>query len=111
VRREHTHKYWNALGILLAFALTALMILGFILNRRQRFTSSGIYRREYEGRIVEKFLIPHDSPLGSSATRAFLITGRGGEKFQVIASPDIYDSAKVGMWVKSSKTGIELSWP
>lgn len=104
-------KYWNALGIFLTLALAVLMVGGLIITFNQRRTSTGLYRRDYEGRIMEKFLIPHDSRTGSSAERAFRLKGRNEEQSQVVVGLDTYERAEVGMWIKSSKAGIELSWP
>lgn len=108
---QRSSQFWNAIGGFLAAALIVLMVGGVIALFYQRHNATGLYRREYEGRIVEKSLIPHDSQTGSSAERAFLIKGNNGEQFQVIVGRDIYDRAEVGMWVKSDRAGVKLSWP
>ena len=91
-------------------ALAVLMVGALTATCYQRMTSTGLYQREYEGQIVEKFLIPHESQKGSSAERALIVRGRGGEQFQVIVSRNTYERAEVGMWIKSSKAGVDLSW-
>lgn len=101
-------------GIIRAILFSVLILLGIgalIANYYQRSTLTGAFQRDYEGRVVEKFFIPHESQIGSSFQRALLIKGRSGEQFQVSVGKDIYDRAQAGMSIKSGKQGIELSWP
>jgi hypothetical protein len=105
---HHPKEIFSAV---LAMVLAALMAAALIAIYYQRSTLTGEYQRDYEGQVVDKFFIPHESQTGSSVQRALLIKVKSGEQFQVTIGKDIYDRAQAGMSIKSSKQGIELSWP
>lgn len=99
-------KLRQVAGITCMVVLLAALFAFFGYNQ---FTSSGPFRREYEGRIVEKWLSPGESETGSSFSRVLLIEGRTGERFKVVVSESVYGQAQVGRWIKSSRDGVAVS--
>lgn len=94
--------------VLIVAAIVGLVgVLTFVL----RNSRAGPYRTEYAGKIVEKTIRLHESQEGSWAERYLTIEEEGGVRSQVVVAPSIYDRAKIGMWIKSRKEGIELSSP
>jgi hypothetical protein len=104
-------KLWEITGIIIPVTLTILMLAVRSGALDQRFVSSGPYQRDYEGIIVEKFLNPRESEQGSSTKTALLIKGKRGDQFTIVVSPDLYDRAAVGRWIRSSTSGVELPQP
>lgn len=98
-------KVWHLAGWI---GMIVLIVGLFTLALHQPYTSSGSYRKEYKGRIVDRRITFRESQLGSRRTRRLFIQGRNGELFNVVASEDVYERAQVGMWIKSSKAGVEL---
>ena len=96
----------TALAIL---SIAAIIIVAFI-ALRQRLTSTGLYRMEYEGKIVDKSVTISESQTGSGEVRCLRIRGKNGEEFQVTINEVLYGRAQIGMWIKSSSKGVELTW-
>lgn len=95
---------------LICLSLLALLILATLMAiYYQRSTSTGMYRRDYEGEVVDKFVSYHESQTGTGIERHFLIKGKSGEQFQVVVGKELYERARIGMWIKSSQAGVELS--
>jgi hypothetical protein len=109
-RRKLSGKVGTFLSTTLMVAvIAALLIVGFIAIR-ERFTSTGLYRIEYEGKIVDKSVTITESQTGSGAARRLLIRAKNGEEFQVTINEVLYGRAQIGMWIKSSSKGAELTW-
>ena len=103
-RREAAGKVLWAVGII-------ALVAGLLLLYRQQFGSSGVYRPEYEGRIVDKHVTIRESQEGSRAARRLLIEGRDGVRFEVGVGPEVYERAEVGMWIKVGNAQVELTRP
>lgn len=93
-------------GILIAFVTVGVVIAVY-----QRTASTGIYRAEYEGRVIEKSETFTESNTGSLVRRRLLVEDRNGVRFEVAVSKELYDRVRKGMWIKKSRQGVELSWP
>jgi hypothetical protein len=78
---------------------------------KHQTSSAGIYRMEYEGRIVDKSETFAESRTGSRVSRRLLIEAKDGSRFEVAVNKELYDRVQKGMWIKSSGQGVELSWP
>lgn len=87
-------------------ATAAVLVVSYY----QRSASTGPFRQEYEGKIVDKWVNIGEARTGSYPARRLLIKNRNGEQFPVAVTESTYGRAQVGMWIKSSKTGGELSW-
>src|SRR5919202_5742235 len=95
---------------LVLVVLVALFLAAIVINLRQRFTPSGPYRVEYEGRIVDKSITLSETQIGSGSVKRLHIEGKDGDKFDVIVNNSLYDRAQVGMWIRSDRDGARLSW-
>jgi hypothetical protein len=109
-RRKLSGKVGTVLSTTLGVAvIVALLVVGYIAIH-ERFTSTGPYRIEYEGRIVDKSITITESQIGSGTARRLLIRAKNGEEFQVAINEVLYGRAQIGMWIKSSSKGAELTW-
>ena len=63
---------------------------------------------EYEGKIVDKWAGYNHSELGSSPYFRLLVESAGGQRSTVAVDRDTYERAKLGMWIRKTKKGIEL---
>ncbi|HYO92188.1 MAG TPA: hypothetical protein VEQ40_11155 [Pyrinomonadaceae bacterium] len=93
--------------VLLFSVLLALIVIVY----RQRHSSTGIYRKEYEGRVIDKSETFVETREGSFVSRRLLIEDRDGVRFEVAVSREDYGRVQKGMWIKKNRDGIELSWP
>ena len=93
--------------ILIAALLLALMVIVY----RQRHSPTGIYRKEYEGRVIEKAETFAETREGSFVSRQLLIEDKEGVRFKVTVTKELYDRVQKGMWIKKDSNGVELSWP
>lgn len=83
-----------------AVVLIFLFILSTPVLIYQRYNSTGPYRKDYEGKVKDKYVIHRDSELGSGLERYLLIESEDGERFQIAVTRDDYEKAKIGLWVK-----------
>src|SRR5262249_47353186 len=75
----------------------------------QKCTATGFYRAEYEGRVVDKGFITHESQLGSSVERYLVLKEENGRQFSVYVSSFLYGRAQIGMWIRRTRTEEQLS--
>jgi hypothetical protein len=91
-------------------AAAAFLALGIIVYC-QRTSHTGIYRTEYEGRVIEKSETFMETREGSLVRRRLLIEDREGVRFEVAVDEELYRRVQKGMWIKRASRGAELSWP
>lgn len=96
-------------GLLLILAVVMFTVLTSTCY--QQYTLTGAYRREYEGKILDKSQTITESHTGSRVRRRLLLEGRGGERFEVAIGEETYERARKGMWIKKTEAGVELTWP
>jgi hypothetical protein len=94
-------------GCLLLFLLIVLLTITGVVF--QKCNSSGFYRGNYEGKVISKGIITHESQLGSSAERYLVIEEKSGIRFSVYVTMDLYKHAQIGMWIRKTETEQELS--
>jgi hypothetical protein len=82
-----------------------------IILYRQQTSSTGIYRMDYEGRVIDKSETFLETKTGSRVQRRLLIEGKDGGRFEIAVNKELYDRVQKGMWIESSGKGVELSWP
>jgi hypothetical protein len=73
-----------------------------------RSATTGPFRTEYEGRIIDKWADHSQSEQGSQPYFRLIIRSSDNQQFTVSVSSEIYDRAKVGMFVKKTAAGIEF---
>lgn len=101
----HADKAREAAAILCMIALLAALALFFGYHR---WTSTGLHRREYEGRVIEKRLVARETQFGSKFTRRLLIEGTDGERFEVVVGEGLYNDVEAGEWVKVDRAGVDV---
>ncbi len=108
--RSRSQVLRDRLVVGFSIALIALALTTLVLTFYQRFTFTGPYLMEYEGRVIDKSVTWRETDIGSIPVRRLHIRGRGGEEFPIIVNESLYERAQVGMWIKSSAAGTEVSW-
>ena len=63
---------------------------------------------DYEGTIVDKWAKYAETSEGSRPLLHLVIEAEGGQRFTVRVNPNVYESARIGMRVKSQKGQIVL---
>src|SRR5687767_1675246 len=96
-------------SIVVAGVLMVLVLGGAIATCYQRSTSTGPYRDNYEGKVLEKYITNHESEQGTWVRKNLLVKAETGEQFQVVVSSAIFDRAQVGMLIRRKGSAIELS--
>ena len=86
-----------------------LVLGGWFVTCYQRQAKTGEYRRDYEGRVVEKYVTNHETEQGTFVTRHILVKSESGEQFPVVVSAELFERAQTGMWIRRTKTSVELS--
>jgi hypothetical protein len=95
-------------AMILATILTAMMGAGTLLTCQQRMASTGLYRRSYEGRILNKSATFREKQIGSGVRFLLLIQGNDGNQIEVAVDQDLYERAQIGMWIKKDDAGVRL---
>ena len=106
---EERPKRSGQVGTALVVVVVIVVAAAAFISIRQRYTSTGLYRIDYEGRIVDKSVTVTESETGSGVKRLLRIRANNGEEFQVYVNRNLYEQAKVGMWVKSKAGSAELT--
>ncbi len=99
----------DKVGTVLVIVLTVAVAAAVFVSLRQRFTSTGLYRMDYEGRIVDKSATVTESQTGSGVKHLLRVRAKDGEEFSVTVNASLYERAQIGMWIKSSSRGAELT--
>ena len=102
-KREPEPERASRLGIL-GLALT-LLVIGFA-YAYPRLTRPPLVRRDFDGRVVEKFVGLGESQIGSATHPRLVVETANGARFNVAVSDEQYERARVGMRV--SRRGGEL---
>lgn len=92
------------------FLVGTLVFFAVLMGGLYRYRSSpaGPFRREYEGKIVEKWARYAESEQGSKPLFRLLVEDNNKVRFTVAVTPDVYERAEIGMRIKKSESGIEL---
>jgi hypothetical protein len=100
---------WRPKTILWLILILAALALLFAGIYRAWAPPHGVYRAQFEGRIVDKWADYGETELGSVPQFRLLVEGGNRNRFVVSVSPDIYERSKVGMKVRRTERGnIEL---
>ena len=94
-------------GCLITSVLIGLLTITLMVSQKCR--SKGFYSGNYEGRIIDKGIITHESLTGFSAERYLVIEEKTGTRFSVYVTRTLFERAQIGMWIRKTETGQELS--
>ncbi|HWS98707.1 MAG TPA: hypothetical protein VN256_00450 [Pyrinomonadaceae bacterium] len=100
----------DKVATVLVTALVIAVAAAVFVSLRQQLNSTGIYRADYEGKIVDKSATFLESQTGSRVARRLHIRKKDGEEFQVSVNESLYERALVGMWIKGNNEKAELTW-
>ena len=89
-------------GAIILFAIIGLLFFGYRVNRQLR-------PAEYEGRIVDKWAGYSHTDEGSYPYFRVLLETDDGQRLTVAVDDKTYGRAKIGMRIKKSSKGVELS--
>ena len=96
----------TVLWLILILAAVALLFWGIY---RVWAPPRGVYRAQFEGRIVNKWADYAETDQGSVPQFRLLVEPEDRNRFVVSVSPDVYGRSKVGMKVRRTEHGnIEL---
>lgn len=68
-------------------------------------------KKEFSGKIIDKFTISHESKTGSSFTRYIEMEEKTGARRKIAVSEEIYQKAEPGMRIDMKQSGISLFEP
>ena len=91
---------------LAVIVLSTLLTVGILIY--QCSTSTGPYRSEYSGKIIDKKVALYESDKGSYFVERLTIREQSGAQFRIGVSKEIYDRARIGMLILKNSRGIEL---
>lgn len=95
--------------ILIAIMAVAMVItLTIVVGKRATVPSA---TSDYEGVIVDRWADYAESQYGSRPRLALVVESAGGKRFTVGVDPNVYESARVGMKIKSQSGQIVLIEP
>ena len=95
---------WRALAATAAIALFVLLLYALQLSTLRGIPDS------YEGVVIDKSLTVRESEQGSFPQRRLHVRVEGGRVLRVPAGPELYESARVGMRIRKTAAGVELTW-
>ncbi len=84
--------------VTIAFMLA--MVATLVLLVWQKSTQPS-HTADYEGRIVDRWADYAETQQGSRPRFSLLVESQDGKRFTVKVDPNVYESAKVGMRIKS----------
>ncbi|HEV2860430.1 MAG TPA: hypothetical protein VGX48_05430 [Pyrinomonadaceae bacterium] len=102
------HKPWYKALYVFVFVLAGALAVAVAVTLVNQYRQRGAYRVEYEGHILDKSVTLQETLLGTEATRRILIRTKSGEEFQVVVNEVLYERARVGMWIKTTRDGAQV---
>lgn len=106
---KNTLSGWNIAGGTFLAIVAVIIIAGVSILTYQCSTSTGPFRSEYSGKIIDKRTSVFESNQGSVFTNELIVEEKGGRRVTVSVTQEIYDRAKPGMWIQKTSRGIEIS--
>jgi hypothetical protein len=90
---RHSNKLRNVERVVTAMTVVASLIAIIGITLHQAFTSTGPYRVEYKGKVVDKSLRIMESELGSYPVRRLHIRQGNGSDFYITVDASLYERA------------------
>ena len=88
-------------GVVLGAILVSTFFLAWQLANQQT-------RTDFEGTIVDRYADYAETQEGSRPAFRLMVESENHERFKVKVEPGVYESAKIGMRIKSKSGKIEL---
>jgi hypothetical protein len=88
-------------GVVLGAILVSMFFLAWQLANQQT-------RTDFEGTIVDRYADYAETQEGSRPAFRLMVESENHERFKVKVEPAVYESAKIGMRIKSKSGKIEL---
>ena len=92
----------HAVGFLIMFAVSGLLLFAFY------YSSSSGTPADYEGKIVDRWADYVETEQGSRPRFRVLVETDEGKRFPVRVDANVYESARVGMRIKSRSGQVVL---
>jgi len=102
-QRLRRQKFYNILGGALLIVVIASLVLLAWKGTTQRVDTS-----DYDGVIVDRWADYSESQQGSRPYFRLLVEDANGKQFRVRVEPSVYESARVGMRIKSRSGQVVL---
>jgi hypothetical protein len=90
----------------IVLSLLIIALAAFLLVAWRRFSSPA--QTDYEGRIVDRWAQQSGEAEGYRPILALVIESSDGKRFTLRVDPNVYESARVGMRIKSRSGQIVL---
>lgn len=97
-----------ALEAVILFSIVVFVISALVIGHRHWFASTGPYRKEYMGRIVEKTVWPYETLEGSFVKKCLIIEEKDGVQSLINVEEDTFARAQPGQWIRRTPKGIQL---
>lgn len=101
-------KPWRIAVAVILVAVCVGLLVTVVVRAYQTFKFTGPYRVVYEGRVIDKSTTITESMTGSGAVYRLHVRGRDGVVFDKAVTTDLYNRARVGMWVRGGPEGPEF---
>lgn len=92
----------------MAILVIAMVVTLAILVGKRSVPSAN---NDYEGVIVDRWADYAESQYGARPRLALVVESAGGKRFTVAVDPNVYESARVGMKIKSRSGQVVLIEP
>ncbi len=88
----------------------ALLAGAAFLYAYPRLREPPLVRRDFVGRVVDRYLTLGESQIGTRGSLTLLVEDGAGRRFRVAVTDEVYERARVGMWVRRRGGVVEVSW-
>ena len=88
-------------GVVLGAILVSLLLLAWQMANQQ-------IKTDFEGTVVDRYADYSETQEGSRPAFRLMVESENHERFKVKVEPGVYESAKIGMRIKSKSGKIEL---
>lgn len=109
-RKARQRRFQGRFSTILISIIVALMLAALALLVWNRL-SVPVKPTDYEGVIVDRWADYAESQYGSRPRLALVVESTGGKRFTVNVDSNVYESARVGMKIKSRSGQIVLIEP
>src|SRR5437867_3868505 len=109
-RNRGERRFEGKLSVVVVGFVAVAMLATLVLLLWQKSTIP-LDTNDYEGTIVDRWADYAESEQGSQPRLRLLVESQDGKRFTVKVEPNVYESARVGMRIKSRSGQIVLTDP